>query len=32
MKLLHCHIDVTVTTVGAALGPWETSMMTFFEK
>ena len=32
MKLLHCHADVTVTTVGGDLGPLQTSMMKPFEK
>ena len=32
MKLLHCHADVTVTTVGRDLAPLRTSMMKRFEK
>ena len=32
MKLLHCHVDVTATAVGADLGPCQTSMMKCFAK
>ena len=29
IKLSHCHVDVTATTVGADLGSWHTSMKKF---